>query len=134
MSLACHSSLPGALKAVTRRVTVTVYTQGLSHNTNYRLNRMMSTQRRVLLLCLAAAVASAADVCPDIEKAPKNFILRVTDYELELPDGKLLPQKAYNDSVVGPALVMDLGDDVSIDVTNELASECESAQIISCAF
>ncbi|KAF8068206.1 L-ascorbate oxidase [Scenedesmus sp. PABB004] len=73
----------------------------------------------LLLLMIAAA---AAAVCPNIERADKHFTLTASDYKLKLPNNATVAQKAYNDSVVGPPLIFDLGDDVSIDVTNNLDS------------
>lgn len=69
-----------------------------------------------------AGVTKTAFVCPDVPRASKHFTLTVTKYNLTLPDGRKLPQLAYNRSVVGPAIVLNLGDEVSIDLRNELGN------------
>ena len=78
----------------------------------------------VAAVLLVAASNAAAKVCPDIPRAAKHFDLRVSEYDLKLPDGRMVPQMAYNGSVVGPPLVFTLGDEVSIDVYNGLKNTC----------
>ena len=78
-----------------------------------------------LVMALAAAglagVAQAAGVCPDgVDVAPTHWTLLVGPAGLRLANGTLLPQLAYNGTIVGPTLRATLGDDVSVDVVNEL--------------
>ena len=77
----------------------------------------------VLAVCAAAAAqqAAGAAVCPgSVPRAAKHMTLTVAERPLRLPDGRKLPQLAYNGSQVGPPIVLTLGDDFSIDVTNDM--------------
>jgi FtsP/CotA-like multicopper oxidase with cupredoxin domain len=87
----------------------------------------MLTHLLVAAVLLAAAHGAAAKVCPEIPRAAKHFNLRVSEYDLRLPDGRTVPQLAYNGSAVGPPLVFTLGDEVSIDVYNGLKNTSEAA-------
>ena len=74
-----------------------------------------------LFLALAALSAGALSrtVCPDFPKARRHFDLAVRNTDIALPGGKTLAGLTFNGSYVGPAIVVQLGEEVSIDVTNE---------------
>jgi len=75
----------------------------------------------LLVACVAAVSAIAsAKLCPAVTPARKHFNLKVTEGTITLPDGKKLKQLMYNASVVGPPIVLTLGEEVSIDVQNSL--------------
>jgi len=73
-------------------------------------------------LAIAGAVIADAKTCPDVTPAAKKYSLEVTEYDLTLPDGKKVPQLAYNGTKVGPVLEFQAGDEVSIDIKNSLAN------------
>lgn len=59
-------------------------------------------------------------MCPDVRKAARHFNLNVTEGTIRLPDGKKLKQLMYNSQQIGPALFVNLGEEVSVDINNVL--------------
>ena len=101
--------------------------RGASAAARVRMNAVARAIATSTLLCLAAAAAaiSAAgdgnSTCPDgVARGAKHFSLLVADATYTLPGGGSVPSRTYNGSVVGPPIVVDLGDDVTVDVTNTM--------------
>lgn len=72
------------------------------------------------LLLLGTSAVTAGVVCPAIAPAANNFSLNVSDGVVRLPNGQQLNQGLlYNSSYIGPLLTAQLGEEVSVDVTNK---------------
>lgn len=85
------------------------------------------------LACLAATATAAMSVtCPNVPKAARHFDLNVTEGSITLPDGKQLKQLMYNSQQIGPTLVVDLGEEVSVDIKNLLPAGQGEWGIPSC--
>lgn len=90
--------------------------------------QMQATRSAGLLVALLLAAGSAtaamdgAMTCPtSIKPAARHIKLTASEYDLKLPDGKTVRQMAYNNSAVGPAIELTLGEEVSVDILNSMS-------------
>lgn len=85
----------------------------------------------IALLGATALISSAAAVCPNVPKAKRHYNLVVSNMNVPLPGGKILPGLVFNNSYIGPAIYATLGETISIDVFNNASvGECASLKLL----
>ena len=67
----------------------------------------------------APALRTAVPVCPNVTPAKRHYSLIVSNKDVPLPGGKILPGTlVFNNSYIGPAIYATLDEVLSIDVFN----------------